>query len=245
MRRRMGLVVVIALAALGLLSFSAIAAKKVVVPTSNFYGKSLTEWTEEYWRWWYSEYSPGVQPSLRGRIMFMPMPAGEQIGGDWTPENPAYMQGMIEVTIEPGTPFVLPFFAWLSERYNNGTPDDPVIPDSFVKDTVTNLEGDGLPVITLDGVPIVENFWDYYVGPVWLDPIIEYPEPSSYGSIGIIAFQGATIIMRPLEPGIHVLTLMEKMVITDEQAAEAGLPYSFGVIYSNTWVINVERAPKK
>ncbi len=166
----------------------------------------------------------------------MQLPSSVQTDGDWSPENPAYLKGEIEVTLAPGTPFVLPFFAWIPENYENGDPaPDPTIPNYLIQSMVTNIEGDGSPVVTLDGKPIVSNFWDYYVGPVEFDPLVVYPEPSSYGSIAAWAFQGVTIVVAPLNPGKHTLKLLEKWVVT----GVAGIS-DFGLIYDNTWIIDVK-----
>jgi hypothetical protein len=207
----------------------------VLPPNSNAYGKSLAEWSEIYWRWWVLcpwVLCPSEQPLNTGigRVNLMPLPFSEQTGGDWSPENPAYFEGKIEVDLAPGTPFVLPFFAWIAEIYENGD-RDPMIPDDSIQSMVTNIQGDGSPEVTLDEKPIVSNFWDYYVGPVEFDPLVVYPEPSSYGSIAAWAFQGVTIVVAPLNPGKHELKLLEKWVLPDSRA----------LIYDNTWIINVKR----
>ena len=202
----------------------------VMPPQSHAFGKTLTEWSEAYWWWAFT----GEQLDDVGRVNFLPLPAGTYIGGDGTAASPAKYVGEIGVALEPGTPFVLPFFAWTSEKYLDGH-EDPFIPNEMMPSLVTNLSGDGPPVVTLDGRPIVKNFWDYYVPPTLFDSIAFYPEPSNYGSIGVAGFQCVAIVVNPLKPGEHILHLVEKYVVEGVEGIG-----SFGVIYDNTWVIHVK-----
>ena len=89
-------------------------------PGSHAYGKILTEWLSVYWRWYYSGADPAQ--SFVGRVKLMPLPAGELISGTGTPDDPALYRGHLEITLRPGTPFVLPLSAWSVERYNNREP---------------------------------------------------------------------------------------------------------------------------
>jgi hypothetical protein len=234
MRSTRSIAVVVAILTLLGVAGAAIASSPVLPRQSHAYGKSLTDWSETYWRWYYT----GIKPTDIGRVKLMPLPASEQTGGSWTPEDPAYLKGTVEVSLRPGTPFVLPFFGWTAERYDPdlGIPDDPTIPNSQIQSMVTNLAGNGPPVVTLDGRRILKKkFWDYYVGPEPFDPIVVYAAPSSYGSIAALSFQGVTIVVAPLTPGTHTLHLLEKYVIT-------GVPgiADVGLIYDNTWIIHVK-----
>jgi hypothetical protein len=126
---------------------------------------------------------------------------------------------------------VLPQFAWTRERYDPalGIPDDPAIPDDVLLAGVS-------PNMTLDGCTLVSdaNERRFYVPPTPIDPPIVYPEPTSYGSIAIIGFQGCGIVGHPLPPGDHVIHLYEPYIIRDVPGVA-----SFGIIYDNTWNIHV------
>ena len=201
----------------------------VVPPNAVICGKSLTEWTEDYWRWSLTEggqvpYQPGPGP-----MAFMPIPEGEWLGGSWTPEDPGYLQGTLEVTLEPGTPFVLPQFALISELKADGS-HDAVFPDDVIREVISDVS------YTLDGKPIAEDLWDYYVGPKEFDPPVLYDDPSG-DYVGAWAFQGNSFVWLPLSPGTHEIKLYEKMVVWPDQAPEGW--GSFGVIYDNTWIVHV------
>jgi len=215
---------------------------KVLPPNAHTHGKTLAQWLEGYWRWNYNGSTDVSQPFQPGPspVVYMPMPVGAQTGGSWLPDDPAYLQGQIEVTLKPGTAFVLPCFAWISERYNTGQADDPSIPNTLIRNTITGVDGTGVPEVTLDGKPILKDFWDYYVGPLAFDPVVEYAQPSSYGSIAAIAFQSTGFVMAPLPPGKHTLHLVERMTILPEDLP--GFPYDYylGLIYDNTWIITVK-----
>ncbi|MDM8006900.1 MAG: hypothetical protein QUV05_12240 [Phycisphaerae bacterium] len=222
----------------------------VILPANaKVHGKSLAQWLEGYWRWYYTGGAAETVPEQPGAapIAYMPLPAGEQTGGSWTPDDPAVLVGSLEVNLKPGTAFVLPCFAWISERYDpdlsNNQPDDPPLSNDRIQSTVTGVDGTGLPALTLDGQPILQNFWDYYVGPLPFDPVAAYPEPSGYGSVAAIAFQGVGFVMAPLKPGTYTLHLLERMTITNADFAEPGYQgtVELGLIYDNTWIITVTK----
>lgn len=202
---------------------------RVAPPGSRAYGKSLAEWLETYWRWYFGSNQDLTQSKV-GRVQLLPIPAGEVISGSFTPEDPALIRGRLEITLRPGTPFVLPLFAWTSETYNNGTPDDPPFPDDLLLASVS-------PNLTIDGCPVVtdENERRFYVSRTELSPPIVYPEPSSYGSIAAIAFQSCGIVAHPLPPGVHEIRLHEPYIVANPPL---GLS-AFGVIYDNTWIVTV------
>ena len=120
------------------------AAPRIAPPNSQAYGKSLTEWLSIYWTWAYS--GADLAQSKVGNVQLMPLPAGEQTGGSWTPEDPAVLVGQLEITLPAGTPFVLPEFAWVGERYEGypAVPDDLPVPDAML---LANVH----PVLTIDG----------------------------------------------------------------------------------------------
>jgi len=224
-------VVQFAIATLAMLLWTGVAAAagtgapRIAPPGSNAFGKSLTEWTGIYWRWYYGTASDPAQ-SMVGNVKLMPLPAGELISGTGTPDDPALYRGQLEITLRPGTPFVLPLAAWVAERYNNGTPDDPMAPNDVFLDGVD-------PSFYIDGKPVVTeaNKAAFYVTPTPFDPIVVYPAPSSYGSIAALAYQGYAIVSPPLAVGRHVIHLYEPYIIRT--------PFSFGTIYDNTWIVTV------
>jgi hypothetical protein len=116
---------------------------------------------------------------------------------------------------------VLPLAALVGERYNNGLPDDD--PTLF-----TNLLDGISPNLTIDGRTIVSdaNKAAFYVPATFFDPIVIYPEPTSYGSIAGIWFQGIGIVSPPLPVGVHVIHLYETYSL-------------FAVVYDNTWIVTV------
>ena len=201
----------------------------VAPPNSRAYGKSLAEWLEIYWRWTLEN---GADPdqSMVGRVKLFPIPVPELVSGSGTPDDPAHLRGQIDVTIPAGTPFVMPQFAWTAERYDPslGIPDDPPLPDTALLAGVS-------PNLTIDGCTVMSdaNERRFYVPPTAFDPPAVYPEPSSYGSIAALSFQGCGVVALPLPPGDHVMTLYEPYIIDDV------LGFSFGVIYDNTWNIHV------
>ena len=200
----------------------------VAPPGSRAYGRTLAEWLETYWRW---NLSTGSDPdqSLVGRVKLLPIPVPNQIGGSGTPADPAILQGQVEVNLKAGTPFVTPLFAWIAERYDpaTGIPDDPTFPDDILLAGVS-------PNMTIDGCPVMsdENERRYYVPATPFVPPAVYPDASSYGSVAALYFQGCGIVALPLAPGVHVIQLHEPYIIDS-------LGFSFGVIYDNTWIINV------
>jgi hypothetical protein len=197
---------------------------------SHAYGMTLAEWLSTYWRWYYTGADPAQ--STVGHVQLMPLPAGDYISGSGTPTDPALYRGRLEITLAPGTPFVLPEFAWVWERYYNGTPDDVPM------DNAVALAG-AHPVLTIDGKTVLsdKNKAAYYVPVTPFDPIVVYPAPSSYGSIAALSFQGIGIVGRPLSAGVHVIHLYEPLIIP--AGAYAGLPDGLGLIYDNTWNITV------
>jgi len=203
-------------------------------PDSNAYGKSLTEWLETYWRWYYTGADPAQ--SIVRRVQLLPLPAGDYVSGTGTPADPALYRGNLEITLPPGTPFVLPEFAWVSERYNNGTPDDVPMNDAVALAAAH-------PVLRIDGLTVLsdENKAAFYVPVTPFDPIVVYPTPSSYGSIAALSFQGVGIVGRPLTEGVHVIHLYEPLIIP--AGAFYLLPDGLGLIYDNTWTVTVAKPP--
>lgn len=207
---------------------------RVAPPHSNAFGMSLAEWSEAYWRWNYG----GAKPAegMVGKTMLLPMPVGEEGGGSWTPDDPMLLVGSIDVTMRPGTSFVIPQFAWIGERYADPAfpdkPDDLMFPDDVM---LASVDID----LTLDGRSIMtnQNKAAFYVPTTPFDPIVTYSAPTSYFSVAAIAFQGCAVVFPPLPVGTHVLHLYEPYT---HSSTDALFPYyDVGVIYDNTWNITV------
>ena len=189
---------------------------------SNAFGKSLTEWMTLYWQW-----SLGGGPDHVKRVTFLPQPAlGAPVSGDFTFDNPGVFVGELEVSLQPGTKFVLPVSAWVGESYlpELGIPDDsPLDPSIF---TVAD--------VMLDGKSLIDssNLEDYYYGPTYFDPPIEYDAPTGYGSNAAIFVQGIGFAHGPLSKGTHTLTLVSAIQVPE---------FDLGVVFMNTWTITVEK----
>jgi hypothetical protein len=207
-------------------------APGITPPGSNAFGKTLQDWLAVYWRWYYS--GADETQSKVNRVQLLPLPNGEVISGDFSPENPGLLRGKLEITLPPGTPFVLPLFAWVGERYEGWpeVPDDPPIADETVLAGVH-------PTLTIDGKRVVSdaNKADFYIRPTYFDPVVTYPEPTDYGSIAAVFFQGCGIVRTPLAVGVHTIHLYEPLIIP--AGAYDPLPDGIGVIYDNTWIITV------
>jgi hypothetical protein len=205
---------------------------QVAPPDSIAYGKSLTEWLSIYWRWSYS--GADIAQSKVGIVQLMPLPAGEQTGGSWTPADPAVLEGQLEITIPVETPFVLPEFAWVGERYEGypKVPDDEAMADEVV---LAGLH----PTLTIDGVTVMSdaNKAAFYVPATAFHPKVVYPTPTSYGSVAAVFFQGCGMVVLPLSKGTHKVHLYESVIIP--AGAYPGLPDGIGLIYDNTWIIRV------
>ena len=175
---------VLAIVAMAFLATPAVAeddhAYRIAPPGSHAYGKTLTDWLSVYWRWYYGSGADPAQ-SFIGHVKLMPLPAGEYISGAGTPDDPALYRGHLEITLRPGTPFVLPLAAWTVERYNNGNPDDPSIPDA---DFLAGVS----PSLYIDGRSVVSdsNKAAFYVPLTAFDPIVIYPAPTSYNSYAVV-----------------------------------------------------------
>lgn len=140
----------------------------------------------------------------------------------------------MEITVPDGTPFVLPAFGWVGERYEGY----PVVPDDQAIGNAALLAGVH-PTLTIDGNTLITdaNKAAYYIPPTAFDPIIVYPTPSSYGSVAALFFQGCGIVSPPLSAGVHEIHLYEPYIIG--AGVYPPIPDGFGVIYDNTWIVTV------
>ncbi len=202
-----------------------VGAPDIVPPSSVFEGKTLAQWLETYWRWFY-----GGEPASGkvGSVQLLPLPSSALMDGLGTPDDPALYRGTLELTLPKDTPFVLPAYAWVGERYVGypAVPDDAAFPDQMLWDGVS-------PYLTIDGTTVISdaNEKDFYVGYTAFDPIVNYATPTSYNSVAAVYFQGVGMVGGGLKPGTHVIRLYEPYII----------PGYWGIIYDNTWVITVPK----
>ena len=202
---------------------------KVAQPDSSAQGATLAEWMKQYW---VSELT-GSGDSAQGNVIFMPIPDGDLVAGDFSPDNPGVLVGEQSVTLSPGTSFVLPLLSWLGESTDpagNCDPafDDPSIPDALFGTPDLNA------VVTLDGVPIIVDNQDYLVSRVDLGCL--QPSLSGPPFTAVVFFNGVGFVANPLPPGEHTLRLLGTFIIRDPNV----LGFTFGVVFDNTWHITVE-----
>jgi hypothetical protein len=159
-------------------------------PNSLAYGKSLGEWLKLYWTWWITT---GGDPasSTVGPVQFMPMPTDSALtNGTGTPDDPFILSGHVDITLSPGTPFVLAVAGFI---YEEGPPDPPDIFGTLITCDVT-----------LDGRPILQDLLNYFVGPIPFD------EPLPSGDVEpYVFFEGIGFICAPLSPGVHYITVYD------------------------------------
>lgn len=223
------------LVALGILSLGAPAPagagvdQIVAQPNSMAHGRSLAGWLREYWQ---AVLDTGVEGD--GEVLFMPIPDFAPTGeGDFTPDDPGVLAGVADVTIGPGTSFVLPLQIWLGESTDPNGECDPAFDDPSLPDDLFGTD-DINAIVTLDGLPILVDNQAFYVPRTDLGCITNgYP---SNGFTAAVFFQGIGFLANPLPPGEHTLILDGDFIVRD---ASLGVG-TFGVTFNNTWNITVE-----
>lgn len=158
-------------------------------------------------------------------MQLLPIPAEEQISGSGTDSDPSLLRGRLQLTLPEGTSFVLPTSAWTQERFNDGRPDELPFPEALYLAGIS-------PMLTIDGRVVLSdaNEAAFHVPPIPFDPVVLYDQPTSYGSIGVVAIQTVGVVVKPLKKGKHIVHLYEPYIIPG---------FSFGLIYDNTWEITV------
>jgi hypothetical protein len=205
-------------------------------PQSSAFGKTLTEWMQSYWKWGLG----GGGDDHVGRVQFLHLPNGEYAGGSFTYADPGILVGHLDVSLKPGTPFVLPVTIWYGETYRPdlGYPDDPALPADLFTDPTKNLIK-----VYIDGKAVMDSTLasvsPFYFGPAPTDVV--YPQPSSYGSIAAIFVQGVGFVQPPLSVGTHKIELVSGLrVPPDPTILNLNIyPEGSGVRYMNTWTITV------
>lgn len=222
--RRSTLVMLLCLTWVSVSSFALAGAKKAAPPQSTAFGKSLTQWMVEYW----TQYFEGGDGFVK-RVRLLPQPEGQVTGGSSTFSDPVVIEGELDVTLEPGTPFVLPISTFVGETYlpELNIPDDVPVADAVFTDSDVLVTLDGRALINSE----IDDLSDYYFGPAYFNEPILFTEPSSNGSIGAIFVQGLGFVQSPLPVGEHVLTLHSEILIEDLNA---------GAVFDYTWYITVE-----
>jgi hypothetical protein len=211
------------------------AGGKAAPPQSCAFGKTLTEWMQLYETWFIGGGEDHVGP-----VKFLPLPNGTAVGGSFTYADPGTLVGHLDVSLKPGTPFVLPVTVWYGERYlpQLGYPDDPALPKDLFTDPDKNLIK-----VYIDGKPVMDSTRHsvnpFYFGPAPIDVV--YPAPSSYGSIAAIFVQGIGFVHTPLSVGTHEIELVSGLSIPiDPTILNLNVyPDGVGVVYKNTWTITV------
>jgi hypothetical protein len=222
------------------------AGEEASLPQSSAFDKTLSEWMQLYWTWYFEGGSDHV-----GWVKFLPLPAkGVHVSGSFTGDDPGVLQGHLHVTLEPDTSFVLPVSTWIGETYDPalGDPDDPPIPAKFftdpskaiIKVNIKSIDGKVAEVVMDSTQASVSPF---YYGPVTLD--VEYEEPTSYGAIGAIFAQGIAFVHLPLSVGVHTIDLESELLLPPDAMYLNLRVYRDGVWvrYINSWTITVP--PKK
>lgn len=183
---------------------------------------------------WFTWAFGGKHPDHDGRVQFLPLPAGTPVdGGTGTFDDPVTLRGEIDVTLKKNQSFVLPLAAWTREVYGDGT-IDPAVPDSVFVDSHLVLKIDGKTV--LDSAR--DDLSAYYVPTIALDRPVKYAEPTSYGSVGLVGFQGIGIELPPLPVGEHTMTLCSEVFAV---VPDANHPVNTGEFFENTWNITVRK----
>jgi len=205
---------------------------RICPSNARAFGKTLTKWLSIYWRWDLG--GEDMAQSVVDGVQLMPRPDLTQTGGSGTPDDPAIYVGQKYIILSPGTPFVLPEYAWIRERYEGWptVPDDPVMSDELGLTTVHVC-------LTIDGQTIITdaNKAAFYVPATAFDPIVVYPTPTDYGAVGAVSFQGVGFVSPPLKPGPHVIHLHVKLILP--AGAYSGMPDGLGEVVDSTWIVSV------
>ena len=174
---------------------------------------SLIKWHDTYWRWYYGALTLPTDPNGNAEqdgVVLMPLPNAP---GDGTPAS-------LNVTLNAGQSFFLPFQAVAGTSYTDGTPPDPLVPFSVWKKIQFKLFLDGRQIISARDA--LQTYVQFY-----LDPPIVFDSPPIDSAIWI---EGIGQMFPALRPGTHVLHLVESLTVPQ---------FGFTVDYDNTWNITV------
>ena len=212
-----------------------------VPPNSNAYGKSLGEWMKTYQYALTTGAFNGGQVPYVGNVCLLPVPNGVYQSGSWTYSDPGLLVGHQDVTLKPGTPFMLTIATWYGEQYVTGAVDQTL-------DTATLLNNH--IKIMVDGKTIIDdsNKAKFLVQPQYFVPYL--PEtPTGYGSIAVTFTQGFGFVHQPLSKGVHTLSLDSEIRVPFSYfaanpywgpTASVNFPDGQGAHWQNTWTITVK-----
>ena len=107
---------------------------------NKFHGKPMAEWMKLWFTWALG----GDQADHVGNVQFLPLPAGVPVddGSIGTADDPVTLVGEMDITLKPGTSFVLPVLGWTREKYLD-LHLDPFLADSVFTDTAVYVTIDG------------------------------------------------------------------------------------------------------
>ncbi len=180
----------------------------------------LTSAMERYWRWDLA--GEGAQD--KGPLFLMPLPDGTPISDD-----PWITEGSESVTVGVGKSLVLPLTFFIGESYDDGSADDPA-------DYPLDFKASSL-LLTIDGRAIIDsmrhNLDCIYVPPTHFRKPIQYPVPTDYGAIAGEWMTGLGVLIPPLPPGRHIVSLQVVSPVANVFDVDVG--------YFNTWYVTVAR----
>ena len=233
--RRWGVVpVLLALATTAITGGTAAATPGTAPPNSKAYGQSLTDWTTLYFE---RAFTGGANTAKR--VQLLPIPPGEWAGdGSFTSTDPSTFVGSADVTLKPGTPFVLPVAIWYGESYNTGQQPDAPLPESVFTNSHTLVSVDGKSIIDSN----VDDLSRWYIGPSYFDPPIVYAEANPVtGAISADFVQGLSFVHSPLSRGTHTLHLESEAIARISDYYGPGADLDIGVKFVNDWEILVTK----
>lgn len=203
------------------------AAKKATPGHSNAFGVTLAQAQKGFWTWLYESSNPVSYPDPAPdgvkRVQFLPLPTTFDKDG----------VGTVEITLEPGTPFMVPVFVFIGEGYGDGSEDPADVYGTFDVFTQTDKFGGTVDARAyVDGRLVLDNspagVTEFFTGPTYFDEPIVYDTPTFYGSVSAIWVSGLGFVHPPLPPGEHTLEIIDS-------------DSTFGFTAHNIWHITVAK----
>lgn len=177
-----------------------------------FYGKTLAQWHEAYFRWYYQETSVPVDlygNAVLDGVVLLSLPTAP---GDGTP-------GSINLTLTAAEPFVLPL--WNLAMGDSTDPSSAeYLPLTIYQTLQLSLTLDGETLV--DSSTVMQHYTQFH-----FQPAIPLSD-----TVFFVYIQGISIVHAPLAVGSHVIHLDAKNTDTDDVG---GAVFE----YHNTWTITV------
>jgi hypothetical protein len=194
------------------------AAEPKLPGIGDFFSDFLSDLMVIYTRWELG--ATQIKPDSNGNaavgpIVLMPLPSAP---GDGTPAS-------INVTLKANQASTMPLFQWIGNKYQDGSVDPMADLEDF-EDMQITFKVDGIPVVT------DRNVMEFYTESE-LRPPVTTDLPQRIGATAWVFEQTVGIILPPLPPGKHTLTLDESVGLPD-------LGYPAPQVYHNTWNITVK-----